>query len=264
MNHVKRLGWAWSLGLVACTHRLPPPRTSLDDAPPRLASAFFGLDHAMPEGSRRLCLDGPGLDGMPVTFTRRVVGPIDASAFTVTTASGARRHPRCATTQPASGAAKDHTVLLIGELGRDPADPPLQVEVTGALPLAGGADGHGLSGPVTPLAAGPTLVLALGLAPGAIDSDCPSGTQQLVVVVWAGGVTPGPGQSEEAHRQGYRVQTQGGEEVPFALGDLGDHDNYEHLCLHTKDPARQVRFAAGVLVDPRGDLNPATAVEVSR
>ncbi len=249
--------------LFAACKRPLPPKTTLDEGPPRLVSAFFGLDHAMPRISWLLCSDGPGKDGMPLTFSRRVVGPFAPDAFTVRTRSGALFHPACATTKPANGPAKDHTILLIGELGSEPADPPVWVEVTGSLPLAGGVDGKGLSGPVIPLAAGPTLVLALGYQAGAIASDCPPQSRQIVVAIWAGGVKPGPGAGKEAHRAGYQIDTAAGVIAPFALGDLNDRDNYVHLCLDTDAPAQRVSFRSGVLVDPRGDVNPDTAVEVS-
>ena len=61
------------LALVAFAQRQQPipDRTSLEDQPPRMVSAFFGLDNAV-QGSRF-----KGADGMPVTFSRRleVVSP---------------------------------------------------------------------------------------------------------------------------------------------------------------------------------------------
>lgn len=248
--------------LVGCARAAPPPRTTLDDQPPRVVSAFFGLDHALPGEARWLCLDAPGTDGMPVTFSRRVVGNVDPRAFTVRTRSGARLRPACATTRPARSPYKDHTVLLIGELGREPEDPPVEVVVTGELALEGGVDAKGLSGPVIPLADGPTMVLAL--EQGAIPSDCPAPrTRGIVVVVWAGGVTPRPGTDDETHRAGYEVTTNAGVVKPFALGDLHDRDNYVHLCLDTPERPERVRSAPGIVVDPRGDPNPETSVEVS-
>ena len=246
-----------------CTRSRPVPRTVLDEQPPRMVSAFFGLDHALPEQSRRLCLQAPGQDGIPVTFSRRVVGAIAPGSFTVRLRSGEERHPICATTAPANEASENHTVLLIGDLGRDPGDPPLSVDVTGPLSLDGGFDGRGLTSLMTPLSAGPTMVLALGVKPGTMASNCPAATAQIVVVVWAGGVVPGPASSEAAHLAGYRVLTEAGTVSPVALGDLGDHDNYIHLCLGTTSPAREVSFPAGIVIDPRGDLNPETKVEVS-
>lgn len=256
-----RPGLVVALMLAAgCT---PPPRTVLDTEPPRLVSAFFGLDHAMPREARALCLSAPGMDGMPVIFSRRVTGPIDADAFSVRTRSGRLLHPACATTKPADAVSERHTVLLIGELGREPDDPPVAVEVTGHLALTGGVDARGLASRVIPLADGPTLQLAFAAAPGALTSDCPAATRQIVVAIWAGGVRPAAGANQASHLAGYRVDTEAGVALPIALGDLDDRDNYVHLCLATTAPAVRVRFRAGVLVDPRGDLNPETAVSVS-
>lgn len=247
-----------------------PPRTTLDDQPPRLVSAFFGLDDALPDNAVNICLEAPGADGMPVTFSRRVLGTgleganVSAEAFTVTTRSGATKTPACATLRPASESSEGHTVLLVGDLGDGTNDPPVRVEVTGSLPLAGEADAKGLEVDVTALEEGPTIVLALGFAADGIDTDCPDSTAQIVMVVWAGGVTPGPGETDESHRGMYTVTTDAGPITPFALGDLGDGDNYVHLCLDTASAATRVSAAAGVLVDPRGDLNPDTSLEVVR
>lgn len=235
----------------------------MDERPARMLSAYFGLDHAMPETARGLCFHAPGQDGMPVTFSRRVVGPITPEAFTVRTKSGALHHPSCATTRPADGPAKDHTVLLIGDIGREPNDPPVSVEVTGHLALDGG-DAIGLSSPVTPLADGPSMLMALAFRVDHATTDCPlPRTRQVVAVVWAGGVRNAPGVLEEAHRIGYRVTTRGGTRTPFALADLGDRDNYEHLCLDTDEVPERISFGAGLLIDPRGDANPETSVDVS-
>jgi hypothetical protein len=227
-------------------------------------SAFFGLDHAMPDASRFLCRGAPGKDGIPVTFSRRVVGEIDPRVFSVHTRSGAILHPECATTAPANQRFENHTVLIVGELGREPDDAPLSVDITGHLALEGNADAMGLSAPVIPLAAGPTLVLALAVKPGSIESDCPTNTRQIVVVVWAGGVHPTTGATQDNHLAGYEVSTQGHMIKPFALGDLKDRDNYVHLCLDTDEPARMVSFSAGILADPRGDVNPSTSVDVAQ
>ncbi|MEM9664252.1 MAG: hypothetical protein AAF970_04910 [Bacteroidota bacterium] len=261
--------WGPGLGLLlllssACaTPNSPaPPATELDQEPPRLLNAFFGLDEALPERARLLCRAAPGRDGMPVTFSRRVtsMAPDD---FVVITQSGARKTPLCATLRPANEASEGHTVLLIGDLG-SAQDPPARVDVVGDLLLE--ADGHarGLTVDVTPLEAGPTLVLAIAYAAGMIGSDCPQATRQIVQVTWAGGVQPAQGAAPDAHRTMYRVLTDSSTVIPTALGDLHDNDNYVHLCLTTPIPASEVRAQAGVLVDPRGDLNPFTSVAVSR
>jgi len=240
-----------------------PERTSLDDHPPRMVSAFFGLDNGLPRRAAALSRSAPGRDGMPVIFSRRVEEPIEPAAFTVVTRSGARLQPSIATTRPANEVAKRHTVLLIGELGDEPDDPPVKVEVTGHLALAGGADAHGLSVAVTPLADGPSLVLAYVANPGKIEGNHPPRTKQIIVVVWAGGVSPMPGVTHENHRLGYSVATTDGDVVPIDVGNLEDRDNYEHLYLDTEAKPLRVSMKGGLLMDPRADPNPATSVEVA-
>ena len=253
-----------ALGLVALTlgafstGEEPKPtqvgeRTTLDEQPLRMVSAFFGLDNALPSD----------MDGMPVIFSRRVEEPIDPNSFTVVTRSGARLHPLRATTRPATEAAERHTVLLIGEFGDEPDDPPVRVEMTGQLTVAGDADPRGMSVPVTPLADGPSLALAFATHPVQIESDCPPETKQIVVVVWAGGVRPMPGVTSDDHRLGYSVATTTGDVVPIAVGNLGDRDNYEHLCLDTVATPFRARMKGGLLMDPRDDPNPATAIDVA-
>ena len=51
---------------------------------------------------------------------------------------------------------------------------------------------------------------------------------------------------------------------PTPIADLGDNDNNHLLCLDTSLPATAVTFPAGHLVDPNGDLNPATQVSVQQ
>ena len=200
---------------------------------------------------------------MPVTFSRRVVGEIEPKSFTVRTKSGALLQPRCATLFPADAAEESHTVLLIGKLGDEPADPPIAVDITGALGLEGGISAQGMSGNVIALADGPTLALALRYQPGEIPSDCPSATKQIIMAVWTGGITPGPGSSQATHQNGYRVKVEMGEVQALDLADTDDSDNYVHVCLDVDSPAQSLSFVAGVLVDPRGDLNPATTVAIS-
>jgi len=246
-----------SLMLAGCTPNSIPPKTALDEQPPRMVSAFFGLDNALT--ARRF----KGADGMPVTFSRRVKEPIEGAAFTITTRSGKRLQPEKATTRPANAADKRHTVLLIGEFGNAPDDPPIKVEVSGHLPLDGGEDAHGLSVAVTPLVNGPSLVLAYAADPEKIKGDHPADTKQIIVVVWNGGVRPVSGVTHDAHRLGYTVTTENGEVVPAAIGNLGDRDNYEHLYLDTEAKILRVSMKSGILMDPRDDPNPATSVEVA-
>lgn len=246
----------------ACATK-PVPRTTLDTEPARIVSAFFGLDNQMPQIARLICFSAPGKDGMPVTFSRRIAGAIDPKAFSIRTVSGAIHHPVCATLKPADAQAKRHTVLLIGDLGDAVSDPPQTLEITGDLKLEGAVDARGYSAKITPLAAGPSLALAMQFRAGAIASDCPTTTQQVVVAVWTGGVKPREQFDASHHLAGYELKTASGSIKPFALGDISDRDNYVHLCLGNSEAAHELRFAAGILADPNGDLNPQTSVAVS-
>jgi hypothetical protein len=264
LTEVGLLPVLWLLG-AGCTPPAPPPSTPLDTEPARLVEAFFGLDNALPVDSRGLCLWAPGKDGMPVTFSRRLVmQQPEPSAFLVRTRAGREHRPVCATTRPADGPLENHTVLLMGDLGDDANDPPMEVVVTGDVPFQGGGNARGLQGPVRALQEGPTLTLAMAFSRAGLATDCPEAAAQVVMVVWAGGVVPGPGKDQESHRLAYRVLDAQGPHVPLALGDLQDRDNYVHLCMESALAATEVTAAEGVLVDPRGDLNPFTRTAVYR
>ena len=127
---------------------------------------------------------------------------------------------------------------------------------------------------VTPLDAGPSLVLAEvvpedGWSTEGRGSRCPDGVLQVVRATWAGGVRlPSGGELGDAERGLYRVTVErpdgsSDEIVPAALADLSDRDNNHLLCLDTSAPAVSVSFPAGHLVDPNQDLNPDTHVAVN-
>ena len=203
---------------------------------------------------------------MPVTFTKRVGVPdnkLDPEAFTVTTRSGKRAHPTIVTTRPANDPNKRHTVLMLGEFGNEGDDPPVKVEITGELLLAGGENAQGLSIDVTPLKDGPSMVIAYRVQSKDFHLDVPANTKQVVVTVWNGGVTPMEGVSTENHRLGYTVTTADGKSVhPIALGDVGG-DNYEYLYLDTDEPATHMSIQSDLLMDPREDANPVSSVEIA-
>ena len=248
-----------------------------------LLSAFFGLDNALPRTARLICRGAPGMDGMPVIFSTEIDHTkMQAGDFWVTTASGAVGQMQCVTLLPATDGGELRTVLLVGEFGEAETDPPVSVEIVGHLhSIDGKLDFRGARVDVTPLAPGPSLVMAeivdptardLGLGQRRTDGgDCPSsGIMQAVRVVWAGGVTLENGDEPgDAERDLYRVTVRaaGGtdrEITPAALADLGDGDNNHLLCLDTADTPVSVSFPAGVLTDPNDDLNPATSVAVRR
>ena len=247
-----------------------------------LLSAFFGLDNGLPRlASRAICRGAFGKDGMPVIFSTEIDHTtMQAGDFRVTTASGATGQMHCVTLLPATDAGELRTVLLVGEFGDAQTDPPVSVEIIGHLhSIDGMLDFRGARVDVTPLAPGPSLMMAeiadptaqdLGLGQRRTDGDdCPSsGIMQAVRVVWAGGVTlengdePGDGE-RDLYRVTVRAEDGTEREItPAALADLGDGDNNHLLCLDTADTPISVSFPAGVLTDPNDDLNPATSVAV--
>ena len=243
-----------------------------DGQPARLLSAFFGLDNALPFGANVLCLGASGEDGMPVVLSHTVDDEtLEPEDFRVVTQSGAERTPMCVTLRPAGDAGELRTVLLIGEFGDAGDDPPATVLVVDDLFSDGVTGGRvnfrGTQTPVTPLDAGPSLVLA-EVVTGDGRVDCPDGIRQVVRVTWAGGVRrPDGDDAGDAERALYRVTVERAdgsrdEIVPAALADLGDRDNNHLLCLDTPDPAVSVSFPAGHLVDPNQDLNPYTQIAV--
>ena len=239
----------------------------------RLLSAFFGLDNGLPrQSSLGICRGAGNADGMPVIFEHEVdVNTLQAGDFRVVTQSGKVGAITCVTLFPA---------VDIGEFGSATDDPPLTVEIVGnVLSSDQTVNFKSAKIAVTPLAPGPTLILAevvpqaqwqLGKAggPRGSGSGCPQGTVQIVRAVWAGGVTTASGMEPADHeRTLYQVTVQQADGAtrtlaPFALGDLADGDNNHALCLDTLDKALSVAFPAGYLADPNGDLNPATTIQV--
>jgi len=242
-----------------------------------LISAFFGLDHALPNAANELCSGAGGQNGMPVVFPLELdVETIQAGDFKVQTRSGKSHSVLCVTPAPAFDSGELRTILLIGDYGNQ-KDPPVRVSVVGnLLDSSQKQNFKGQSISVIPLEAGPTIVLAQK-APKAEWSEknseatvCPSKTLQVVRITWAGGVTRADGKDVgEDERKAYRVtlkRPDGSESTvtPFALADLNDNDNNHDLCLDLEGTATQVSFKAGLLVDPRGDVNPDTQLKVTQ
>jgi len=141
----------------------------------------------------------------------------------------------------------------------------------GTLPFQDGTDAFGLStSSVTPLSEGPKLVLALRYEPAGLPaSDCdPALTRQIIQVTFEGGVRALDGRElGDEERQRFAVtllESTGGTEaiVPFALADLYDMDNYVHLCLDTDARPLSVSLRADTVMDPNGDPNPDTHLNV--
>ncbi len=246
-----------------------------------LHSAFYGLDDGLPPLARFLVCNGSlGSDGMPVVFSKELeLGTLQAGDFHVVLPDGSAGEIVCVTPAPANDPGETRTILMIGDFGSIESQ-ATHVEIRGnLLSKDGRSNFRGTRVDVTRLEDGPSLVLAqvvpqeawaLGQSatrfPFGGGSGCPEGTRQVVRVVWNGGVTkPGGDEIDDIERQAYRVFVEGGAEiVPFAIGDLGDGDNNHELCLDTEARPLRVAFPAGLVTDPREDLNPATEITVAR
>jgi hypothetical protein len=250
----------------------------------QLLSAFFGLDNGLPiSAGVGICRGGAKADGMPVIFDHEVdLNTMQSGDFRVLTQSGKVGTVTCVTLFPAIDTGELRTALLVGEFGSATDDPPATVEIVGNLfSLDGKINFKPAKIAVTPLASGPTLVLAesvpssqwqLGKTAGTgrgSGSGCPQGATQIVRVIWAGGVVKADGKEPgDAERLLYQVtldQSDGTQKTiaPFALADLNDGDNNHLLCLDVTGTPTTVSFPAGHLVDPNHDLNLDTSLAVS-
>jgi hypothetical protein len=249
-----------------------------------LLSAFFGIDNGLPRAANRgICRGAAGQDGMPVIFSHEIdVDSLQAGDFRVVAESGAVGEILCVTPAPAADIGELRTILVVGEYG-SAEDQPVRVEIVGNL-LSKNRQLNfiGATATVIALEEGPTIQWSeivpesqweLGKAatslPWGGGDGCPLDTKQVVRVTWAGGVTkPGGDEIDDVERQAYRVTMSLGDEgetelVPFAIGDLGDGDNNHELCLDRAGLPLRVSFPAGLLTDPREDLNPDTQIEVT-
>lgn len=232
----------------------------------RILEVYYGLD-ALPWQASVLCMGVvAGQDGVPVTFSVQLKGSsVAPEDFVVETATGERVVPDCATLAPATEPLELRTVLLTGTFGTPNAQ-LRAVEVVGVLQdLDGNEITHLRSDHVTPLEDGPSLVLAERFLPSdpGINGECPSTTEQVVQLVWGGGVSgPESAPLGEAQRLGVSVELDNGSTVrPIALAD-DDPDNYVYACLDASSPAVEVSVAAGLFHDPGNDENPATSAAV--
>ncbi len=243
----------------------------------QVLSAFFGLDNKLPLlAGWRICPGASQADGMPVIFDLELrVDTLQAGDFRVRTKSGKQGSVTCVTFMPAVDPGELRTVLLVGEFGSAKADPPATLEIAGhVLSKDGRVDYQGARIDVTPLEAGPTIVVA-EVAPlsetlpkkgsWATGSGCPAWTKQAIRVVWTGGIRKRDGDElGEFERRVYVVEMADGRKLtPLALGDLDDGDNNNLLCMEETGVPKRVSFPAGQLVDPNRDVNPATSVAVT-
>ena len=248
-----------------------------------LLSAFYGLDDAIPFfASYRVCGSLGNSDGMPVIFSKEVdIATLQAGDFSVLLNDGSEIKPGCVTPAPAQDLGEFRTMLMLGDFGSID-NQPMTVEITGNIvSMDHGTNFLGAKVDVTPLEDGPALVHAeivpeedweLGKESSGVrfggGTGCPAFTQQVVRVVWGGGVTkPGGDEVDDVEREAYRVTILDNDTLttvtPFALGDLSDGDNNHELCLDVTSEVVRIEFPAGLMTDPREDLNIATSITLT-
>ena len=263
-----------------------PPSAEVQDSGAMPLSAFFGANNAFgPFANRRVCEGAEGGDGMPLVFSHQLdINTLQPGDFRITRADGSTGSLVCVTPMPALDEGELRTILLIGEYG-SAENQPVQVDIVGnLLSIDGTLNFRNSSSTVIALEEGPTLIyaevvpesqwdlgkeLSTGLRFGAPGNGCPEGTQQVVRVVWTGGITkPGGDEIDDVERLAYKVFVEDDAEelnmiVPFAVADLRDGDNNHELCLDTTAKPLRVEFPAGLMTDPIEDLNPATSIDVT-
>lgn len=253
-----------------------------DGPPPPLLSAFHGLEDGIPTGAGLLLWSGAGGgDGMPVIFSTEIdPATLQAGDLRVISRSGQARPIPALTMSPAIDAGELRTALCLGQFSTT-EDPPARVEVVGHVLALDGRSYEGAAIDVTPLADGPSMVLAevvtdreawsIGRTEGSggVGSGCPEATRTVVRVTWNGGIrTAGGVELEKADWKKYRifVESPDGSPVeiaPDAVADLGDNDNNHLLCFFEAVTPLSVHFPAHGVMDPNDDLNPETQVTVT-
>lgn len=243
----------------------------------RILTAFFGLDNGLTQRARLIYRKAPGKDGMPLVFSHEIdPGTLEGADFAVTTQNGTVHIVEAASLLPANEEFELRTVLLIGEYGNHPDNPPVSVEVVGDLMARSGQNFKGQTVSVIPLPEGPVLSYAeyftLDEDYPYIESgngcDCPKEETNMVVkAVWSGGVRAVNGEElGENELDNFMVTLVKGSDTtkitPFQLADLGDNDNNIDLCLKQKGIPILVEANENIAIDPNNDKNPKTQIEV--
>ena len=243
----------------------------------KVLTAFFGRDSDLPLQSIGLYRKAPGKSGMPIVLSQEIDPlTLDNSDFEVTTQNGTVFHVEFATLKPASEEFELRTILMIGDYGTHPENPPIAVKIVGDLMSRSGQNFKGQSVDVIPLPAGPVISYAEYFT---IDDDypyvkrgrgcdCPKEETELVVrAVWSGGVRALNGKDlGDNELDGFDITiVQGLDTIktkPFKLADLKDNDNNLDLCLKEKGIPILVEAKKDIAIDPRDDPNPSTRMEI--
>jgi hypothetical protein len=243
----------------------------------KILTAFFGLDNGLTFRARAIYRKAQGKDGMPLVFSHELdPKTLQGADFAVTTKNGTVQIVEAASFLPANEEFELRTVLLIGEYGNHPVNPPVSVEVVGDLLARTGQNFKGQTIEVIPLEEGPILSYAEYftldenypyIAKGK-GCDCPKEETKMVVkVVWAGGVRALNGEElGENELDDFIVTLVNGSDTlkvtPFKLADLRDSENNIDLCLKQSGTPISVQVNENIAIDPRDDKNPKTEIKV--
>lgn len=269
---------------IKCNNRNPRQIYLSDTIPeidkirtPEILTAFFGLDNGLTQQARVIYKNAPGQDGMPLVFSHELnPSTLENTDFAVTSKDGTVFEVEAASFLPANEEFELRTVLLIGEYGNHPDNPPVSVKIVGDLMSRTGQNFKGKSKSVIPLEEGPILSYAeyfiidetYPYVESGRGCDCPKETTKLVVkAVWSGGVRAINGEElGEDELDDFFITLVNGADTskvnPFQLADLGDNENNIDLCLKQSGIPILVQVNANIAIDPNNDKNPTTEVEV--
>ena len=243
----------------------------------KILTVFFGLDNALPRQARIFYKDAYGKDGMPVVFSHEVEpSSLDASDFAVTTKSGEVYPVDAITLLPAEEEFELRTVLLIGDYGNYPDNPPIQLEIVGDLMTRTGVNYKSQNREIIPLEVGPILSYAeyfrldddYPYIESGIGCDCPKDSTKMVVkAVWSGGVRAVNGDELGVNElESFQVTLVQEKDTllvkPYQLADLSDGDNNTDLCLKESGIPIKLEVKENTAIDPRDDKNPLTEIEI--
>lgn len=243
----------------------------------KILTAFFGLDNGLTKRANLIYKKAYGKDGMPLVFSHELdPKTLQGADFLVTTKNGDEYIVEAASFMPANEEFELRTVLLIGEYGNHPDNPPVSVEVVGDLVARTGQNFKGQIVQVIPLPEGPVLSYAEYFTfdekhpyiKKGDGCDCPKEETKMVVkVVWAGGVRAINGKElGDNELKDFVVTMVNGADTtkvtPFKLADLEDNENNIDLCLKQSGIPILVEVNENIAIDPRDDKNPKTKVKV--
>ncbi len=272
-------------GIFVCCDDRNPRKLYLSTSVPeidktrdaKILTAFFGLDNGLTQRARAIYQNAPGQDGMPLVFSHELdPNTLDGADFAVTTENGTIFEVEAASLLPANEEFELRTVLLIGEYGNHPDNPPVSVKIVGDLMARTGQNFKGDSIMVIPLEEGPVLSYAeyftideeYPYVETGAGCDCPKEETKMVVkAVWSGGVRAVNGEElGENEIDDFTVTLIQSSDTlkvtPFQLADLGDNENNIDLCLKQSGIPILVQVNENVAIDPNDDKNPMTEVEV--